>query len=109
MPWDGVRPNLEDPPGFDPADKFKDPVLYFKHREALVVNKYLEVSEAKYIRQKLRECYKLEGVNHLTECREVSRDWELAKKYIKAIEGAGVYKANSGPKDQATWGPSASS
>lgn len=54
MPWDGVRPNLEDPPGFDPADKFKDPVLYFKHREALVVNKYLEVSEAKVCEERWR-------------------------------------------------------
>lgn len=43
--WSG--PSLEDPPGYDPADKYKDPVLYFKHREAAVAQKYLEVSEAK--------------------------------------------------------------
>ena len=28
---------------------------------------------------------------------------QLSEKYLEAIKGVGIYKANSGPDDRATW------
>ena len=36
-----------EPAGYDPENKFADPVLYFKHREAKVAEEYVKVAEAK--------------------------------------------------------------
>jgi hypothetical protein len=36
-----------EPPGYDPENKFKDPVLYYKHREALVAEEHVKIEEAK--------------------------------------------------------------
>lgn len=46
MGWEGVAPPSE-PAGYDPANKYADPVAYFKHREALVAEEYLKVADAK--------------------------------------------------------------
>lgn len=46
MPWSGVQPPQE-PANYDPNDKFKDPVAYFKHREAAVAEKFVQTAEAK--------------------------------------------------------------
>lgn len=46
MPWEGVQPPAE-PAGYDPANKYADPVVYFKHREAKVAAEYVKVAEAK--------------------------------------------------------------
>ncbi|KAL6774196.1 hypothetical protein ACKKBG_A24135 [Auxenochlorella protothecoides x Auxenochlorella symbiontica] len=96
MPWTGVNP-VQDPPEYDPENKYADPVLYYRHREAAVTEAYIKVSEAKVLRRKLKECYRTEGIDHLTQCKEV------AQKYLEAIKGVGIYKANSGPHDKATW------
>ena len=36
MPFSGVKPITEDPVGYDPTDKYRDPVKYYQHKEALV-------------------------------------------------------------------------
>jgi hypothetical protein len=46
MVWEGPNPPKE-PEGYDPNNKFADPVLYFKHREAKVAEEYVKVAEAK--------------------------------------------------------------
>ena len=46
MVWEGVNPPGE-PAGYDPDNKFKDPVLYLKHREARVAEEYIKIAEAK--------------------------------------------------------------
>ena len=46
MPFNGVNPPKE-PANYDPQNKYKDPVAYFKHREALVAEEYVKVAEAK--------------------------------------------------------------
>ena len=46
MVWEGPNPPTE-PAGYDPANKFADPVLYLKHREAKVAEEYVKVAEAK--------------------------------------------------------------
>ena len=49
MPFTGVSPVTKDPPGYDPEDKYKDPVLYYKHKEALVAEEYVKIEQAKVI------------------------------------------------------------
>ena len=46
MVWEGPNPPTE-PAGYDPANKYADPVLYLKHREAKVAEEYVKVAEAK--------------------------------------------------------------
>jgi len=46
MPFVAVNPP-EEPKNYDPDNKFKDPVVYFKHREAAVAEEYVKVAEAK--------------------------------------------------------------
>ena len=46
MVWEGTNPP-EEPAGYDPKNKYADPVLYFKHREALVAEEFVKVAEAK--------------------------------------------------------------
>ncbi len=36
-----------EPAGYDPDNKYADPVLYFKHREAKVAEEFVKVAEAK--------------------------------------------------------------
>jgi hypothetical protein len=54
MVWEGVKPPTE-PAGYDPNNKYADPVLYYKHREAKVAAEYVKVAEAK--------------VRHIAVCR----------------------------------------
>ncbi|PSC76562.1 NADH dehydrogenase [ubiquinone] 1 beta subcomplex subunit 10-B-like [Micractinium conductrix] len=96
MPWEGVQPPAE-PAGYDPANKYADPVVYFKHREAKVAAEYVKVAEAKLIRKKLKQCYKESGVNYQQNCRE------LAQNYLAAIKGVGIYRANAGPHEEPRW------
>lgn len=46
MTFVGVNPP-EEPKNYDPDNKYKDPVVYFKHREAAVAEEYVKVAEAK--------------------------------------------------------------
>jgi hypothetical protein len=46
MVWEGPNPPTE-PAGYDPDNKYADPVLYLKHREAKVAEEYVKVAEAK--------------------------------------------------------------
>jgi hypothetical protein len=57
MPFVAVNPP-EEPKNYDPDNKFKDPVVYFKHREAAVAEEYVKVAEAKVNMNsiKLRSC-----------------------------------------------------
>ncbi|KAI3436098.1 hypothetical protein D9Q98_002156 [Chlorella vulgaris] len=96
MVWEGVKPPTE-PAGYDPNNKYADPVLYYKHREAKVAAEYVKVAEAKLIRKELKKCYKESGVNYQQKCRD------LAQEYLAAIKGTGVYRSNSGPHDEPRW------
>ena len=49
MPFQGVKAP-EEPAGYDPEDKFKDPVLYYRHRNAVVAREFIRVEEAKVSR-----------------------------------------------------------
>eukprot|EP00890_Picochlorum_soloecismus_P001151 jgi/Picsp_1/2036/NSC_05501-R1_nadh dehydrogenase len=97
MPFTGVSPVTKDPPGYDAEDKYKDPVLYYKHKEALVAEEYVKIEQAKMMQEELAQCYKTSGANFVTDCKE------LAKKYLEHIKGIGFSRANIKPDDKVTW------
>lgn len=76
------------------------------------------------IRKDLVKCYKNSGVNFIDDCKEVSigksllaplpmvrcasdksppSSLQLAHRYLEAIKGTGVSRANEGPHEKATW------
>lgn len=97
MPFSGVKPITEDPAGYDPSDKYRDPVKYYQHIEALVATEQVKMAEAKLMQEELAKCYKDSGVNFVTDCKE------LAAEYMKHIEGLGVSRANLKPQDKVSW------
>ncbi|XP_021759326.1 NADH dehydrogenase [ubiquinone] 1 beta subcomplex subunit 10-B-like [Chenopodium quinoa] len=77
----------ESPPDdFDPANPYKDPVAMLEMREHLVREKWIHIETAKILRDKLRWCYRIEGVNHLQKCRH------LVNQYLEATRGVGWNK-----------------
>ena len=62
----------ESPPDdFDPKNPYGDPVAMLEYREHLVREKWIQIETAKIIRDRLRWCYRIEGVNHHQKCRHL--------------------------------------
>ncbi|KAG2539129.1 hypothetical protein PVAP13_9NG362614 [Panicum virgatum] len=69
----------EQPPdNFDPKNPYGDPVAMLEYREHLVREKWIQIETAKIIRERLRWCYRIEGVNHHQKCRH------LVDQYLEA-------------------------
>nr|GMC55398.1 NADH dehydrogenase [ubiquinone] 1 beta subcomplex subunit 10-B-like [Ipomoea batatas]GME14099.1 NADH dehydrogenase [ubiquinone] 1 beta subcomplex subunit 10-B-like [Ipomoea batatas] len=88
------------PDDFDPENPYKDPVAMLEMREHLVREKWVHIEKAKILREKVRWCYRIEGVNHLQKCRH------LVHQYLDATRGVGWGKDHRppslhGPKVQA--------
>ncbi|KAJ9677025.1 hypothetical protein PVL29_022158 [Vitis rotundifolia] len=82
----------ESPPdGYDPENPYKDPVVYFDMREYQVREKWIDIEKAKILREKLKWCYRIEGVNHLQKCRH------LVQQYLDATRGIGWGKDGRHP------------
>ncbi|PHT88891.1 NADH dehydrogenase [ubiquinone] 1 beta subcomplex subunit 10-A [Capsicum annuum] len=79
----GVEFDEGAPDDFDPNNPYKDPVAFFEMREHLVREKWVDIEKAKILREKLRWCYRIEGVNHLQKCRH------LVQQYLDATRGIG--------------------
>ncbi|KAF3634961.1 NADH dehydrogenase [ubiquinone] 1 beta subcomplex subunit 10-A [Capsicum annuum] len=79
----GVEFDEGAPDDFDPNNPYKDPVAFFEMREHLVREKWVDIEKAKILREKLRWCYRIEGVNHLQKCRH------LVQQYLDATRGVG--------------------
>ena len=73
----------ESPPDIDLSNPYGDPVAMLEYREHLVREKWIQIETAKIIREKLRWCYRIEGVNHLQKCRH------LVDQYLEATRGIG--------------------
>lgn len=87
------------PDDFDPAHPYKDPVAMLEMREHLVREKWINIEKAKILREKLRWCYRIEGVNHYQKCRH------LVEQYLDSTRGIGWGKDGRhpslhGPKPQ---------
>ncbi|KAJ1296116.1 hypothetical protein BS78_01G274400 [Paspalum vaginatum] len=71
------------PDNFDPKNPYGDPVAMLEYREHLVREKWIQIETAKIIRERLRWCYRIEGVNHHQKCRH------LVDQYLEATRGVG--------------------
>lgn len=92
MGWKGFR-FPEEPPQVNPDDPYGDPVALIESREFAVRRKAIDVEKAKLLREKVKRCYKEEGVNHQQVCRQ------FVVNYLESIKNIGVHVANSGPDD----------
>jgi len=79
------------PDDFDPANPYKDPVAMLEMREHIVREKWIQIEKAKIIREKLRWCYRIEGINHHQKCRH------LVKQYLESTRGIGWGKDGRHP------------
>jgi NADH dehydrogenase (ubiquinone) 1 beta subcomplex subunit 10 len=57
-----------------------DPVALYEARGQRVRERLIAIEQTKIIREKLRDCYHKEGVNHYENCREI------AQAYIERIQ-----------------------
>lgn len=82
----------ESPPDdFDPSNPYKDPVAMLEMREHLVREKWIDIEKAKILRERVKWCYRVEGVNHLQKCRH------LVQQYLEATRGVGWNKDSRPP------------
>ena len=79
------------PDDFDPEQPYKDPVAFLEMREHIVREKWIQIEKAKILREKLRWCYRIEGVNHLQKCRH------LVHQYLESTRGIGWGKEGRHP------------
>lgn len=71
------------PDDFDPENPYKDPVAMLEMREYLVREKWIDIEKAKILREKVKWCYRVEGINHLQKCRH------LVHQYLESTRGIG--------------------
>ncbi|ESQ48061.1 hypothetical protein EUTSA_v10022379mg [Eutrema salsugineum] len=88
------------PDGFDPENPYKDPVAMVEMREHIVREKWIQIEKAKILREKVKWCYRVEGVNHYQKCRH------LVQQYLDSTRGVGWGKDHRpislhGPKPEA--------
>jgi NADH dehydrogenase (ubiquinone) 1 beta subcomplex subunit 10 len=56
----------------------RDPVKFIEAREQRVRERFVNLAEARLLREELKQCYYREGVNHYQNCRELVQTY-LAK------------------------------
>ncbi|KAG9448943.1 hypothetical protein H6P81_008908 [Aristolochia fimbriata] len=71
------------PDDFDPNNPYADPVAMLEYREYLVREKWIDIEKAKILRERLKWCYRIEGVNHLQKCKK------LREQYLESTRGIG--------------------
>ncbi|PON43363.1 NADH dehydrogenase [ubiquinone] 1 beta subcomplex subunit 10-A [Parasponia andersonii] len=87
----GVVFDESPPDDFDPENPYKDPVAMLEMREHIVREKWIAIEKAKILREKLKWCYRIEGVNHLQKCRH------LVQQYLDSTRGIGWGKDGRHP------------
>ncbi|KAJ3689550.1 hypothetical protein LUZ61_018714 [Rhynchospora tenuis] len=70
-------------PDIDLSNPYGDPVAMLDYREYLVREKWIKIETAKILRDRLRWCYRVEGVNHYQKCRH------LVEQYLDATREVG--------------------
>jgi NADH dehydrogenase (ubiquinone) 1 beta subcomplex subunit 10 len=83
MGFKGVKFEESAPEDFDPSEPYKDPMAFLEMREHIVREKWVAIERAKILRERVRQCYQNEGVNHLQNCRVAVR------KYLESLKGVG--------------------
>lgn len=70
------------PDDFDPAHPYADPVAMLEQREYLVREKLVAIEVAKELRERVKNCYRREGVNHYQKCRPYVRNYLASIKNV---------------------------
>ncbi|KAJ3401558.1 hypothetical protein HDU80_005919 [Chytriomyces hyalinus] len=67
-------------PVVDPSLDKSDHISFIKARSAYVKEQLVRTEEINYVREKMKWCYRREGVNHLQNCRHLTMQYmELAR------------------------------
>ncbi|KAK1269040.1 NADH dehydrogenase [ubiquinone] 1 beta subcomplex subunit 10-B [Acorus gramineus] len=82
----GVQFEEGPPEDFDPANPYADPVAFYEQREHLVREKWIAIEKSKILRERVKWCYRIEGVNYIEKCRH------LVQQYLDSTRGVGWYK-----------------
>jgi hypothetical protein len=69
--------HFEQVPDVAPND-FSDPVAYVEAREQRVREMYVAIENAKILREKVIDCYRKEGVNHIQICKPLREQYAAA-------------------------------
>ncbi|CAM6117732.1 unnamed protein product [Calypogeia fissa] len=70
------------PDDFDKENPYADPVAMLEYREYLVREKLIAIEMAKELRERVKNCYRLEGVNHYQKCRPHVRNYLASIQHI---------------------------
>eukprot|EP00897_Mesotaenium_endlicherianum_P009452 jgi/Mesen1/8535/ME000484S07923 len=79
------KPKFEETPpdDFDPKKPYADPVAMLEQREWLAREKMINIEIAKELRERVKTCYRREGVNHYQKCKK------LVEQYLEATKNVG--------------------
>ncbi|KAJ4964030.1 hypothetical protein NE237_023969 [Protea cynaroides] len=93
----GVVFDESPPDDFDPANPYKDPVAMLEMREHIVREKWIDIETAKILREKLKWCYRVEGINHLQKRSpsSISRSQGLVRLILVVLEVTEIAKQGS--------------
>ncbi|KAI6694318.1 hypothetical protein NL676_022028 [Syzygium grande] len=72
----------------------KDPVAMLEMREHIVREKWIDIEKAKILRDRVKWCYRVEGINHLQKCRH------LVRQHLESTRGIGWGKDGRHPSLQ---------
>uniref|UniRef100_A0A7S0WIM7 NADH-ubiquinone oxidoreductase 12 kDa subunit n=2 Tax=Ostreococcus mediterraneus TaxID=1486918 RepID=A0A7S0WIM7_9CHLO len=82
------------PKAFDASAPYADPLALIEARETNAREQMVRVERAKILRDRVIECYRIEGVNHLENCKAT------VGKYLESIKDVGVHRLNFGEHDR---------
>merc|ERR1712188_234997 len=74
------RGSMVFPPPPTPEEAKNNPVALLELREHYSREKLVKIEEQKLVREELKQCYRREGVNHISKCKD------LANEYIKLVK-----------------------
>ncbi|KAI6694315.1 hypothetical protein NL676_022025 [Syzygium grande] len=80
--------------GGSPEFGEKDPVAMLEMREHIVREKWIDIEKAKILRDRVKWCYRVEGINHLQKCRH------LVRQHLESTRGIGWGKDGRHPSLQ---------
>ncbi|KAG6620641.1 hypothetical protein I3842_Q056400, partial [Carya illinoinensis] len=63
------------PDNFNPSNLYNDPVAMLEMREHIVREKWIQIVKVKILREKLKWCYRIKGINHPQKCSHLIQQY----------------------------------
>ncbi|KAJ3304858.1 hypothetical protein HDV03_002240 [Kappamyces sp. JEL0829] len=86
---DYAAPSISPFPTIDPDLNISDRAETIKRKDAYGREQLVRAKEAEYIRNKLKWCYRREGVNHYQACRHLSQAY---LDILKEMQGGPYFR-----------------